>query len=228
MWRFTLLSLIIFISCNDDGQSPDPRSVGYLFFPLQGGNFIEYEIEETIYQFEMATTTNFQRRVVVVDSFQNQAGEITHVLHRFERPSADHPWEFVQTNSARLNATQGIFVEGNIPLLKLSFPISAGRTWDGNALNSMDTDQFVMDSLFAQFVTASQDTIAETLTVIQEDNQDFIANLITNYEIYGLGIGLVYKEEVNLRYCTEDDCIGQQIIDNGRIFRQSLIDYGQE
>ncbi|MEM7107092.1 MAG: hypothetical protein AAF519_02615 [Bacteroidota bacterium] len=228
MWKFTFLFLIIILSCRSDDLSPDPGSVGYLFFPLELGSFIEYEVEETMYQFELETITNFQRRTEVVDSFINQAGEITYVIHQFERTFSDQEWDFVQTNSARLTATQGILIEGNLPLLKLSFPIAAGKIWDGNALNTMDKDEFAMDSLFSVYITQAQDTISETLTVIQEDNQDFVVNLVTNYEIYGLGIGLVYKEEVNLRYCTADDCIGQQRIDNGRIVKQSLINYGQE
>ena len=176
---------------------------------------------------ETPNLVTYQKRTEVVDSFQNQAGEITYILHCFRRSSSNLEWEFEQTNSARRTATQGIFIEGNTPLLKLSFPISAGKMWNGNALNTMDEDLFEMDSLFSGYITQAQDTIPETLTVIQEDNQDFIANLITNYEIYGLGIGMVYKEEIDVRYCTDDPCIGQQIIDNGRIFRQSIINYGK-
>ena len=64
--------------------------------------------------------------------------------------------------------------------------------------------------------------------MIQEDNDDFTVNLIRRFEIYGQDIGLVYKEEIDLRYCTEQECIGQQIIESGQELRQSLLEYGQE
>ena len=228
MNRCITLFCFLILACNSDEIDPDFIGVGYPFFPLNVGDFRVYDIEEINYQFEMATTSNFQFRTEVVDSFENQAGETTYVIHTFERPDSAEDWDFIQTNSARLTDTQAILIEGNIPELKLVFPIATGKTWDGNALNNLESDEFVMDSLFVPYITVAGDTISETLTVIQEDNQEFIVNLISNHEIYGLNMGLVYKEEIDLKYCREDDCIGQQVVDNGRIFRQSLVEYGTD
>ena len=222
-----VFTFLVLLACSKDEVVSEARDIGYPFFPLCVGAFIEYEASETLYQFETSNTTNFQIRTEVVDSFQNQAGEVTYVLHNFERLTDHDEWEFMETNSARVTDNQVIFIEGNVPILKLVFPIAPGRTWDSNVFNNNEPDDFIMDSLYAQYITFSGDTIPETLTIIQEDNQDFVVNLITNYEIYGLGLGLVYKEEVDLRYCRDDDCIGQQVIDNGRIFQQSVISYGQ-
>lgn len=214
-------------SCGGDDVSPNPDRVGYSFFPLEVGRYQIYNVEERLFVFQNFSIDSFQMRLEVVDSFRNQSGEFTYVLHQFMRPGPDDEWTFVQTNSARRTATQAIFVEGNRPELKLSFPIEAGRTWDGNALHVSDPDEYQMDSLFSTYITNIGDTVDQTLTVIQEDNQDFIVNQVTRHEIYGLNIGLVYSEQVDLEYCGDPDCIGQQIVENGRIFKQTLVEYGK-
>ncbi|TRX51392.1 hypothetical protein FNH22_24180 [Fulvivirga sp. M361] len=216
------------LSCQEEGALPDTVAVGYNFFPLQLGDFRVYEVEEITHSSQGATVDSFQIRVDVVDSFRNQAGGITYVLSQFTRVSSLEEWKFEKTNSARLTGVQGIFIEGNVPFLKLSFPISAGKTWDSNALNALDEDLFEMDSLFSPYTTTRDIQMPQTLTVIQEDNQDFTVNFIKRHEIYGLDIGLVYSEDINLAFCIEESCLGQQIVENGKEIRRSLIDYGTE
>ena len=232
MMRFgyAVVFLVMIMACQDNGEEGelDPVRLGYEFFPLQVGAYIIYDVEEITYSSERSITTNYQLRTQVVDSFMNQAGSLTYVLHELRRDSPDDAWEFIQTNSLQRNETQGVFFDGNVPFLRLSFPVVAGKTWDGNALNAEPEDLYEMDSVFSAYITPSGQNIPETLTVIQEDNDDFTVNLIRRFEIYGQDIGLVYKEEIDLRYCTEQECIGQQIIESGQELRQSLLEYGQE
>ncbi len=227
--RYTIFIFIwlLTISCSQDDVSVDPVRVGYPFFPLEVGQYQVFDVEETVYTFQNAETESFQIRLEVVDSFLNQAGEFTYVIHQFERIDEMNDWGFLQTNSARRTTNQAIFVNGNLPELKLSFPIEAGRAWDGNALNTLEPDEYEMDSLFSTFITLRGDTINQTLTVIQEDNQDLIVNQVTRHEIYALNIGLVYSEQVDLEYCGDPDCIGQRVVENGSIFKQTLIEYGK-
>ena len=82
-----------------------------------------------------------------------------------------------------------------------------------------------MTDLFSSYITPEQDTIPNTLTVIQEDNQDFIVSLDQRREIYAQGVGLVMKEVILLNYCTNPDCIGQQIVESGRKLTQYLLEY---
>lgn len=229
MTRRIYISLILAVclACQSDENALDPSRPGYNFFPLKVGAWNVYDVKEITYASQTGTTANFQLRTEVVDSFMNQAGGITYILYEWERESSADEWEFVRTLNSQRTGTQGVLTEGNTPFLKLSFPLQAGKTWDGNALNTLQDDEYEMDSLFHEYVTAAGETIAETLTVIQEDNEDFTVNLIRRFEIYGWDIGVVYREETDLNYCIEEDCIGQQIVESGREFRQSLVEYGQ-
>ena len=226
-WVYIAFFLMALAACHGD-EELDPARVGYNFFPLQVGIYVVYDVEEITYSFESSITENFQLRTQVVDSFMNQAGNLTYIMYEWRRSSPGDDWEFVQTNSLRRNATQGVFVEGNVPFLRLSFPIAAGKSWDGNVLNSQPEDVYEMDSIFSTYVTPAGENIPETVTVVQEDNQDFTVNLVRRFEIYGRHIGVVYKEEIDLSYCTDEDCIGQQVIESGSELRQSLVEYGQE
>lgn len=222
-----IVCMLVVIGCQDDEPAADPVAVGYSFFPLSVGDFQVYEVEEITHSSQGAVADSFQLRVEVIDSFQNQAGGITYVLHQSQRASEMEEWVFIKTNSARLTENQGIVNEGNVPFLKLSFPISAGKTWDSNALNALDEDLFEMDSLFIPYTTTRDLLIPQSLTVIQEDNEDFTVNLVRRHEIYGLDIGLVYSETIDLSFCIEESCLGQQIIEEGKEIRQTLIEHGK-
>ena len=223
-----IVGFFLLLGCQDEVLEADPVGVGYNFFPLNLGDFRIYDVEEITYSSQGPEMNSFQMRTEVVDTFQNQAGGITYVISELRRDTPSDEWEFVQTNSARLTETQAMFADGNVSFLKLSFPISAGKTWDANALNSMDEDLVEMDSLFVPYITSAGDSIPETLTVILEDNQDVIVNLVRSYEIYGLDIGLVYFEEIDRFFCVEETCLGQQIIEEGTEIRQTLIAYGTD
>jgi hypothetical protein len=66
--------------------------------------------------------------------------------------------------------------------------------------------------------------------VLQEDNQEFIVYYDKRREIYSRDVGLILKETVQLHYCNDEDrnCIGQQIVDEGIIYTQTLSSYGWE
>ena len=231
MWKISSLLFIsfmlIFGACDTDEVEPDEERLGSDFFPLTIGSYNVYSVEQIDYKITgEVETRNFERKVEVIDSFRNQAGTLSYRIHYFERISEADPWEFSTAWQARKDGNQAVLIEENVPYIKISFPIEDGKIWNGNALNALDTNLYVMDSLFTEYITPAQDTIASTLTVIQGDNQDFTVELDRRFEIYGLNTGLVYKEDIALQYCTDTDCLGQQEIEAGHEYRQYLIESG--
>ncbi|UII31132.1 hypothetical protein LVD17_22835 [Fulvivirga ulvae] len=225
-----LVSLLLaFWACDTDEVEPDEERLGAAFFPLKVGLYNIYDVENIDYKITgEVLTSNFQRKAEVVDSFSNQAGTISYIVHYSTRETENDSWEFSTAWTARKDGNQAILIEENIPYIKISFPVENGKIWNGNALNALDSNLYEMDSLYSRYITPAQDTIKSTLTVIQGDNQDFTVELDRRFEIYGLNIGLVYKEDISLQYCTDTDCLGQQQIESGHEYRQYLIDYGGE
>lgn len=220
-----LILFVITTACDTDTVVPDEERVGYDFYPLKVGSYNVYQVENIEYEVTgEVLVSSYQLKTAVVDSFRNQAGTISYVIHYSERSSVDEPWQFTKAWTARKDNRQVTLVEENIPFLKLSFPIKAGKVWDGNAFNVLERDNYQMDSsLNATFITSAQDTIAHTLTVIQEDNQDFISQQDRRVEVYARNIGLVYREDIMLNYCTDNSCLGQQVVESGHEYRQFLI-----
>jgi hypothetical protein len=42
-----------------------------------------------------------------------------------------------------------------------------------------------------------------------------------------MGAGLIYKEVLQLNYCTDDHCLGQQIINDGIEIKMVIKEYGE-
>ena len=219
--------LILAVSCKTDDFTP--TDIGLDYFPLQKGFYQVYNVEEVIYS-EVAGTKNlaYQIRVEVTDSFPNTEGGYTYVLSRGKRVSESASWQALDTWSARNNDDRELIVsEGNTPFVKLTFPARKGSGWNGNKFNDLEQDEYEVLNADQPF-TAGGMTFEKTLTVGEENNEDLIVFQDLRQEIYARGVGLVYREVLQLNYCTKDNCRGQQKITNGTIFKQTIIEYGAQ
>jgi len=224
--------LIIFLLLSSIACSVDKidlqNQFGVEYYPLQTGNYRIYDVDQTIYELGMPSPANFQLKETVVDSFVNQGGGYTYTLHREIWDEIQETWNLTDSWSARLSDTEAVLAEGNTHYLKLAFPLSPNKTWDGNAYNTMDEEIYEADSIDLVFTVAEQD-IQNTVTIVQSNNLDKIVETDYRIEKYAPGIGLIYKEITNLEYCTSNDsCLGQQIIESGLIYKQSIIAFGNE
>jgi hypothetical protein len=214
-------------SCSSSEIEPDDSLLGYDFFPLEKGQYQIFDIQQTSY---LATgeivNDNYELLEEIVDSFIT-AQDSTYVIYRFRRNSSGDDWTFINTWQARRTIYQAISIEENVPFVKISFPLKAGKTWNGNSLNTKDQDEYKMDSLYFSYIDEDDQLYDKTLTVIQNDNQDFIVEQDKRYEIYARDIGLVHARKLLLKYCSENNCLGQQIIETGLDYSQTLIEYGK-
>lgn len=223
---YLIIFLLVLSSCHDTEMEPDNSIYGYEYFPLSTGTYQIYEVAQTDYlNSGEVIVSDYQIRHEIAESFIS-ANEETFIINRFTRVNQDNDWEYLNTWQSKRTKFNAIVSEGNLALLKLTFPVKAGSTWNGNSFNTLDTDTYIIDSLNFAFELNGQD-FDNTLTVIQADNQDFIVAQDKRFEIYGKQIGLIYKEVINLNYCADENCLGQEIVETGIEYRQSLIDYGQ-
>ncbi|MDX1628188.1 MAG: hypothetical protein R3345_05780, partial [Fulvivirga sp.] len=173
MKRLLYFLILLTFSCSESTVAPDDQRVGFDYFPLQTGQYAIYDIESITFDIlGTIDTSRFQLKVEVVDSFQSLAGDFTYVIHRFHRNTGTDPWEFQAAWTRYRTPHQAVQVEENVAFLKLTFPVEEGKIWDGNRVNTMDTDEYELDSLGVPFVTVTNDTIPNTLTVIQNNNED--------------------------------------------------------
>jgi len=234
---FLFLAMLV-VACAEDPELISKKDPD--FFPIQVGGYFIYDVQETIY-----TPINgqedflYQSKITVTDSFKNNAGGITYVLQRSTRSDDAAQFEYQDTWSTRIEPSQVVVIEGNTSFVRLAFPLSIGRQWNGNALNTLGGEESCGDDAtfscdiyeigdFGFQFDLNGDILDETVEVIQNNNTDLIVKQDVRKEIYARNIGLVYKESTILEYCTVGSCIGQQQIEKGSVLKQTLISYGKE
>jgi hypothetical protein len=213
-----------------------PKGTGTAYFPLRVGSFWSYSVSETsITQLGGQVNTLYELKIEVIDSIPAAEG-IVYVFQRTRRTNPSLPWTTIQTWSARKDAFSAVLQEGNTPFVKLSFPLTEGKTWNGNALNSLGgtekcqngtfaCDNYEVTNLFNRFESTGI-AFDDTVTVIENNEDDPIVMKDVRQSVYAKAIGLVYMEATILEYCTVGDCIGKQIVENGSIVKQTIKSYG--
>jgi hypothetical protein len=224
-FNYLLIFVAFLLGCTEDKFTP--ADDGFNYFPLQTGDFRIYAIEETTYA-EGATPQNnfYQLMTEVVDSFPTGDQHFTYVINRFQRELENSPWRIVDTWSVKISDNELIVNEGNIAYAKLIFPPRVGTSWNGNKYNSNEEDEYTVTEI-VNASTIKGLTFDETATVLQENNDDLIVFYDYREEKYARGVGLVSKIVNQLEFCTQDACLGQQIVTNGIEYKQEIVAYGR-
>lgn len=231
-WGFVFIVFVI--GC----ASHDPVSVPVVsdYFPMKTGAWWMYAVDSVVTDQSVATTYSYQLRIQVTDSFPTPEGDFTWVLQRSKRKDDTSPWSSMNTWSARVNNYQLVIMEGNVPYIRISSPLANGSYWDGNALNDLGgtekcpggatytCDIFTIGN-FAQPYSVPGKSFSQSLTVSENDEEDFLTEDVRS-EIFAIKVGLVYREIIQLNFCNDLDCLGQQIVEQGVNYKQTFTSYG--
>jgi hypothetical protein len=233
---FFLLYATSFLSGCNYVEAPAKFTNDPEYFPLRRGFYQIYDVEEYRYQLGVAETLSYKLKTVVVDSFPNPEGGFTYAIERSRKYVGMDNWLAEDTWAARLTEKEVIVTQGSTPYVILHFPSVPGTQWNGNAYNTeINPNTNTGDDLYSivsreASCHISGQTFTDCITVLQEDNEEFIIYHDERREIYVRNVGLVSKELTQLHYCNDVDrnCVGQQIIDEGIVFRQLISEYGVE
>jgi hypothetical protein len=230
---FTLLiSVILLTGCDNDGRVVDRNELEY--FPLKKGWYQVYDVEEIVFELGVPETLYYQLRTTVIDSFENGDGTYTYAIERVKRSQGEDTWIPDETWSARLSEREAVLNVGSTPYVVLRFPARSGVSWDGNAYNdeinpntNTNLDIYSVASNGSPCEVNGK-SFEDCVTVLQEDNEEFLTYHDERREIYARNAGLIFKETVQLYYCNDVDrnCVGQQLVDAGVIYRQMISEYG--
>ncbi|MFN8356353.1 MAG: hypothetical protein U0Y10_17990 [Spirosomataceae bacterium] len=208
-------------------SEPTPADAGYGYFPLQKGQFVEYDVTETVYSLTGATSTSvFQLKEVIGDSFADLSGQTSYRVERYRRANAVASWQLDSVWTAKQVTDQLIKTENNIPYVKLTFPVRRGQKWNGNVYNALGKDDYEMDAADKNYSYNGQQYEA-VLTVIQQNDSTLVSQN-KRIERFAQGIGLIYKENTVLFLCAQAGCVGQGKIDYGVKRIQTIKTYGKQ
>jgi hypothetical protein len=211
--------------CGDDESIHEKSDLEY--FPLQTGFYQIYTIDETIYtELDPPQEFSYELKTEVVDSFANLEGGFTYVIYRSTRATQSDPWVFQESWSARTNTQHIVLIEGNVSYIRIALPAFKNKEWNGNALNSLDEDTYLIESTGKPYQLNGTMEFEDALVVNQENEMN---NLFRDEreEVYARNVGLIYKKSIVLNYCDEVPCFGQEIINDGVEYLQVLKEHGQ-
>ena len=110
--------------------------------------------------------------------------------------------------------------------VKMIVPMGEGLTWDGNAYNSLDDDEYESND-YRMPKSVGGTEFNDCVEVIQHNLDDTIVMTDIRSEIYARGVGLVYREIRQINFCTVG-CSSSGQIENGLEYYQTIKEYGFE
>jgi hypothetical protein len=137
---FILFLSVLGMSCSEE-MSDISLDQGYDFLPLEIGQFRLYDVEEIVYAVFEPDTSQYYLKEVIADSLVSGDGTVRYLINRYTGVDSanltlDSVW------SVRKLENSAVFTENNRDYVKLVFPVEAGKTWDGNAYNTLEVQNY--------------------------------------------------------------------------------------
>lgn len=249
MYRLVLYCLLITSilslgACEDKVEEPVVLD-GDSYFPMQPGHWVIYQVDSTIYDAFLATgskITSWQVKEELGKRFTDNEGRSAITIKRYIRQDSTVAWSDEQPIVwyAVKEEDRAERVEGDRRFMKMVFPISEFREWDGNVyindFNETNTwYQYYRYGAYADWTyTYSQIetpfqinnlTFDKSITIAQQDKENLIEKLFGT-EVYAPNVGLVYREEWILK--TQDSSQGGEWPDRatqGHVVKMKVVDY---
>lgn len=240
----TLLAfLCLFLLASGCGDTTDttaavPPDTGKSYFFLEEGRFREYEVYEIRYlAVDISDTLQYHLREEVKETFSSN-GTTSNIIHRFVRPDENRAWELDSVWAARVETDRAISIENNVSIVKMIFPALQERKWNGNAFNTRPEDEFRITTFspaqdednntnFQVPIQGRAISFSEVMVVEQNQEEDMITFRDNRVEVYKDSVGLVFKQYDVVKICSRSDCLGQEIVESGRFYRELLTSEGK-
>ncbi|MCB0496802.1 MAG: hypothetical protein KDC79_11755 [Cyclobacteriaceae bacterium] len=229
MFLSSIVIVGLISSCNKTIE-PDLSDFGYEYFPIEIGQYRTYYSMRIDYNLDGSIdTTQYLTKEIVEDTVVYSDGSKRYLLGRYSANIGSDNWQKDSLWTAMVSESNVVISEGNIDFIKLAFPVKSALKWDGNARNNRTEELYEISDLEAPY---SYDTLSfsNTLTVIQADLIDPAKLTEDDYriEVYAKGVGLVHKLKMRINYCDPTKCSENGTIEDGEVFEQKLIEFGEE
>ena len=215
--KIYFILLVIISSCKPIDY--DNINYYYNYFPLQINQEKEFLVTNIVHSSFGRDTSSYFLKEIITDYNINIEGDTVYTLERYWKVDSSLSYEIKDVWTSKRNLGAGYLNEENITYTKLIFPLSLNIFWNGNAFNNLDYQEYSIESLNIPFQL--NDLIFDsTVTVIQ----NYKSNLLefeNAKEIYATGIGLIYKEDVQL----EINSGNLSDINQGYEYYQEIINY---
>ncbi|SEJ31862.1 hypothetical protein SAMN05216327_108246 [Dyadobacter sp. SG02] len=223
--HITILAIasIAFSACDDDNTDPvDP----YNYYPLEIGHYVVYDVNQEVYSAGQSAPviTKWQEKDEVDKIVSDSAGIVTYIVARSTRNSAADYWQKAKEYAVHKYPDKILTNIDNQLFQSLIFPIDSRTTWNGNAYNNLDKQDYYYEPGIKS-TKIGEHSFDKVLTVVERKDTSIINKYVTIKE-YGLGVGLLSEDQTTFEFCQKDDCIGLGQIESGSHKTRKIIEFG--
>ena len=224
---FFLMAMVL--SCKDKFENDsglNEAAKNYHYFPLDSGSYIIYDVDSIVHDYADDNTANpdsiriyyhFQLKEKIDSSFTDGQGKKAWYVSRYKRMNDTSSWQFQNVWVAQTDEYSAQRVEDNMRYIKLALPVLKGKTWNGNAYNTIPEENYSYTEVHVPLSIAGF-SFDSSVTVLQKEDINLI-HQIFKQEKYVSGLGMVYKEVDSL------NLNGYHDTTNGFEYRMTLKDY---
>lgn len=215
--NFIILFLIIISSCKPINYIDEDYHSKY--FPIELNQEKEFLVTNINHSSFGKDTVTYYLKEVISEKFLNLEGDSAYRIERFWKTDSMDNYEIKDIWVANKSLNFAQLVEENIRFTKLIFPFDVDVVWDGNAFNNQQSQEYRIESINIPYNVNSL-SFDSSITVIQ----NYKSNLLeyeNSKEIYVIGVGLVYKEDIEVLINSADSNDFSQ----GYEFYQELIEF---
>jgi hypothetical protein len=241
---YVVILLMVFQSCKKEESALDISKLQYDYYPTEIGTYVIYDVDSTTYNDFyspiLVTNSRFQIKEKIESEFEDNLGRPSLRIERYIRNNESETWKLLNVWYATRTERALERVEDNLRFIKFTFPPAQGQTWNGNTY----IDQSILPVLFKEdwnyemtdvnkSITLAGQNYDSTVTVIQKNYIDndlrySVIEKVYAKEIYGKGIGMIYKELWNLQRQSNSNKSWLESAENGYIITYTAIAHGVE
>lgn len=184
--------------------------IGYVYFPTELGKYVEYRVDSVWQDDPAGAIANVEAHYFLQElnesAFIDEEGRPAIRVERYAKYSPFGEWNmkdvWYKTRTAKV-AEQN---EENVVFIKQNFPVREGKTWDGNAKNTLLSLQEMYNQTTVPAVwdyqykdvnqpyTINGFTFDSTVTVVQIDRPALAGLDVYAKEVYAKNVGLIHKQ----------------------------------
>ncbi|HSV89184.1 MAG TPA: hypothetical protein VLH61_11135 [Bacteroidales bacterium] len=218
-WAMIFLMLAAISGCEQ--QDFPPSEMHYDYFPSNPGHYVIYQVDSVVFDGFTGQVINYRYQVMqrIHSRFTDAEGRESMRLERFIRFNPQDSWQIKDVWQARINQGRLEKIEENNIFVKLVFPPHRGRTWNGNAYNTLPAMTYRIIEAHKPLQINSTLRFDSTVTVSQNNLITLISEDVRT-EIYAKHVGKIERRYRVVRKNLAGDVI------EGVDYTYTIIEYG--
>lgn len=240
---FSIFALTFLASCTPELEDYQGNLEGPKYFPLTVGNTWIYRVDSVIYDNQgLKIDSVFQFiKETITGKYVDEAGDEVFRIERSARDISGGGWEVISIWNASKNEKAAYRTENNLKFLKLTFPLTLNKSWEGNIFFPSDIVVRIAGEpikMYQNWGKYKYTAVNENLmlegnvyqnvtTVLQSDMENKISKRYS-VEKYAKDLGLIYKEMWILDTQKSESAAPWEVkAEEGFIMKKSLVSFDQ-